>query len=288
MPIAVRCPSCSASFNVKDEYAGKRTKCPKCGGPLAIPTKDIADTVRMPYPPAAPKPAKPTTLPPADDEPEEKPQKKRVADDEDAPRSKKRPRDEDEDDDRRSRRGGGGKAKKSSLPLILGILAGALLLCGGGVAGVYFGYLKPAAERERSERAMLDRKEAELLEAMKKRSEEPPQKAATGEVSRQSAKQVKPGMTQTQVDATLGGTGKSGNKFITDEAMAAIRGGTPQLAERWHKATMEGRVWVWSKGQDKVLVAYNTQPGAIGGTVVAVIGLFDGAASELIPLPGDG
>jgi predicted Zn finger-like uncharacterized protein len=286
MPVAVRCPSCSASFNVKDEYAGKRTKCPKCGGPLTIPTIDIADTVKMPYPPAAPRPKQPATPQPASEEPEEKPRKKRVPDDEDAPRSKKRPRDEDEEDDRPKRRshGGGGKSKKSSLPMVLGILAGVLLLGGGGCAGVWFGYLKPAAEQAKKRN---DEKQAEL-DRLQKQFEEPPQKAATGEVSRQSARQVKPGMTQVQVDAVLGGPGTSGNKFITDEVMAAIRGGTPKLAERWHKATMEGRVYVWEKGRDKVLVGYNTQPGLVGGTVVAVIGLFDGSASELIPLPSDG
>lgn len=74
MPIFVRCPSCSAGFNVKDEYAGKRTKCPKCGGQMTIPTMDIADTVRMPYPPNAPKPAPPAAPPPADDESNEKTQ----------------------------------------------------------------------------------------------------------------------------------------------------------------------------------------------------------------------
>lgn len=73
MPIAVRCTSCSASFHVKDEYAGKRTKCPKCGGPMTIPTIDIADTVKMPYPPNIPKPTQPNAPPPAG-EPDEKSQ----------------------------------------------------------------------------------------------------------------------------------------------------------------------------------------------------------------------
>ncbi|MBL9122972.1 MAG: trypsin-like peptidase domain-containing protein, partial [Planctomycetaceae bacterium] len=31
MPIAIRCSSCQAAFRVRDEYAGKRGKCPKCG-----------------------------------------------------------------------------------------------------------------------------------------------------------------------------------------------------------------------------------------------------------------
>ena len=115
MPIAVRCPSCSASFSVKDEYAGKRTKCPKCGGPLSIPTKDIADTVRMPYPTDVLKPSKPAASRPAGDEPDEKPQKKRVADEEEdnRPRSKKQSRVED---DRPKRRGGEESDQDELLP----------------------------------------------------------------------------------------------------------------------------------------------------------------------------
>jgi hypothetical protein len=32
MAIGVTCPECSYSFSVRDEYAGKRGKCPQCGG----------------------------------------------------------------------------------------------------------------------------------------------------------------------------------------------------------------------------------------------------------------
>lgn len=57
MPISARCPKCSAAFRVKDEYAGKRTKCPKCGGPMSIPAANpLADTIKMPSPPKPPKP----------------------------------------------------------------------------------------------------------------------------------------------------------------------------------------------------------------------------------------
>ncbi len=36
MPISVSCP-CGKTLSVKDELAGKRGKCPKCGAPLTIP-----------------------------------------------------------------------------------------------------------------------------------------------------------------------------------------------------------------------------------------------------------
>ncbi len=32
MPIRLTCPSCSATLSVKDEFAGRAVKCPKCNG----------------------------------------------------------------------------------------------------------------------------------------------------------------------------------------------------------------------------------------------------------------
>jgi hypothetical protein len=37
VPIAVSCPNCDHKLNVKDEYAGKRGKCPKCQATVQIP-----------------------------------------------------------------------------------------------------------------------------------------------------------------------------------------------------------------------------------------------------------
>lgn len=36
MPIQVTCASCKSQFNAPDNAAGKRTKCPKCGGVIDI------------------------------------------------------------------------------------------------------------------------------------------------------------------------------------------------------------------------------------------------------------
>lgn len=41
MPIRVKC-QCGKQLAVKDELAGKRVKCPKCGGPLPIPQPQAA------------------------------------------------------------------------------------------------------------------------------------------------------------------------------------------------------------------------------------------------------
>lgn len=43
MPISVTCPSCSKTLKAKDEYAGKKTKCPGCGTVLKIPTVELDD-----------------------------------------------------------------------------------------------------------------------------------------------------------------------------------------------------------------------------------------------------
>ena len=105
-------------------------------------------------------------------------------------------------------------------------------------------------------------------------------------LSKQTINKLRVGMSQREVDAVFGQPGTAAKRFDTEEVTAALPGGPGNAGERWHTATMEGRVFVWAKGSDKVLVGYNTQPGARGGTVVGVIALFDGEASELIPLPG--
>lgn len=65
MAIPVTCPSCAVTFKAKDEFAGKKAKCPKCGGRIVVPSPfHGGDTVRMP-PPLKRPPDKPK---PADDE----------------------------------------------------------------------------------------------------------------------------------------------------------------------------------------------------------------------------
>jgi hypothetical protein len=53
MAIAVTCGQCCAKFKARDTDAGKRGKCPKCSGPIAIPAQQAAAV--MPKP-AIPKP----------------------------------------------------------------------------------------------------------------------------------------------------------------------------------------------------------------------------------------
>lgn len=135
MPIRLVCPSCSAALSVKDEYAGRAVKCPKCAGVIpasqsgaAAPTPSRPAMPAVPPPPApepAPEPqrspfealdepekpkpkitaratAKPAAKPADADDEGAKPAKKKSYDDEgDEPVAKKsKRRGDDEDDDR--------------------------------------------------------------------------------------------------------------------------------------------------------------------------------------------
>ena len=209
MPIPVECPSCSARFRVKDEVAGKRAKCPKCGEPLTIPTAFQAAETMLEPPSVKTDTASPKPQPPGDtgdgprkpnrrrddDEPADapgpkrrsaadegnsvrsknrreeeeagaKPRAKKRADDEDDEKPRSRKRREDDEDDRPKktrRRDGDGddkpKKKSNALVIILGIVGGLFVVCGGGCAGVWFGVIAPAAEKARK---LNDEKQAEL------------------------------------------------------------------------------------------------------------------------------
>src|SRR5205823_3426234 len=40
--IAFSCPSCAMKFQLKDEFAGRSTKCPTCKHALTVPVPDVA------------------------------------------------------------------------------------------------------------------------------------------------------------------------------------------------------------------------------------------------------
>jgi DNA-directed RNA polymerase subunit M/transcription elongation factor TFIIS len=45
VPIQVTCPSCKAMFNAPDAAAGKKAKCPKCGGVIQIPMPKVEEEI---------------------------------------------------------------------------------------------------------------------------------------------------------------------------------------------------------------------------------------------------
>lgn len=154
MPITLNCP-CGKSLRVPDEHAGKRVKCPACGGVAAVPkpepapmfevVEDVSEALVSPPPPprAKPVPAR------ADEDDEDADRrgygvsKRRDEDDEPPPRPRgRRAADEDDEDERpkkkpkfkkgRSRRedgdGGGGSSAAAEIGGgLLAMLIGAVL-----------------------------------------------------------------------------------------------------------------------------------------------------------------
>jgi hypothetical protein len=159
MPISVTCNGCQAKLNAPDAAAGKRVKCPKCGGVISIPAA-VAPEYEVvedasPAPAKARKPQmvdedeKPRAKKPrveddekprkkaarADDE-DERPRKKKAAveDDDEKPRRRKA-RDESDEDDARPRNK---KGKKGGMVgLVIGLVV-MLILVPAVAAVVYF------------------------------------------------------------------------------------------------------------------------------------------------------
>jgi predicted Zn finger-like uncharacterized protein len=119
MPIRIVCPSCSAALSVKDEFAGRAVKCPKCGGvippsaqqptgaaPPAAPPKPAFEVAEEPKPAASGTGAKPTVpaLGSGSKVAKAVPAKGKVADEDEDDRPRKKRRDEEDEDDRPARR----------------------------------------------------------------------------------------------------------------------------------------------------------------------------------------
>ena len=90
MPITFGC-ACGKQLRVADEYAGRRVKCPACGGATTVPEpepefeviEDPSEPIAAPPPPKARPVAKPTARRRADDDDDD-------YDDEERPRKKKK------------------------------------------------------------------------------------------------------------------------------------------------------------------------------------------------------
>lgn len=136
MPIRVKCPnaSCGKVMNVKDELAGKKGKCPGCGGVLPIPKasapapapakKKVDDDEEdsSPYE-MADKPDPKA----AEEEAKKKARKRRSDDDEDDEDGEE----EDEDDEERSRKK---QRDREKLMLLVSLGLGIVALIGLGIA----------------------------------------------------------------------------------------------------------------------------------------------------------
>ena len=266
MPIRLTCPSCSAALSVKDEYAGRAVKCPKCGGvipagqPAAAPPPS-KPSAALPPPPAPERPLfeDMTNEPAGPSEPKVKGQPSRPAakadelpDDDAPPRParSKRPRDEDDAEDRPTRRrkrddneddrpARGRKRddddrppKKSKTPLILGIVGFLMLTCCGSVGfGIYWFVSKA---RDVVEQVKVDLEKADFR------------------VSRTNYDQLKVGTTtRAEVEQILG-TGKT----ATDADPSTVFPANAQVLPKWKALAAKGRVLMWRNGDDRLIAAF--------------------------------
>jgi predicted Zn finger-like uncharacterized protein len=127
MAIAFACPGCATPFNVTDDMAGKRAKCPKCQMVFTLPA------ATPPPPPAVP--VATDLFPPPPNRNDERRSSRSAKRDEEDERDPDRDRDRDYDEPR-PRRSRIRRKSGSSLPLILGIGAAVvalMLLCGGAI-----------------------------------------------------------------------------------------------------------------------------------------------------------
>jgi predicted Zn finger-like uncharacterized protein len=247
MPIRITCPSCSTTLSVKDEFADRAVKCPKCGG--IIPAAQLADAQ-----PADAQPAETPAASPApfegQDEPAKpaarataKPVPKAAAEpaDEDDPPSRSARRGNRDDRDDRDRPGKGrrrrdeddppGRPRKSAggsnTGLILGIVGMVLLTCCGGGIGLTWYLMKKAQEVVEAGKEQMDH----MVDTLKK----------------------------SNPHVTLQSLG-AGTVAGTDDLQLAFPNAADQQKAAWAEKVAEGRAVVWRNGDDFLLAAFH--PGA--------------------------
>jgi hypothetical protein len=163
-------------------------------------------------------------------------------DDDDRPARRYRPRDDDDRSTNKTRRTVRQEddldrpaKKKSKLPLVLGILAGVLFLGCGACGGIgYYFYSK--GKDVVQERMLAD-----------------------------GASLLRDGMTQAEVETTLGSKGEKLNRGDFDTMTANNKDGTQQYINDEHKQYWtawvdKGLVYRWQSGRTYVLIAYNNPP----------------------------
>jgi len=296
MPIPVTCESCSASFKVKDENAGKRAKCPKCGEPLTIP--GASDAVKSPpagKPVAAAKPR-----PVEDDDDRPTPKRRRQDEDADEPPKAKKRTDKANEKPKASRRRDDDepKKKRSALPLILGILAGLVLLCGGGTAAVWFLVIVPAAEQAKANLAsafatvpgpVTIQQQPRPTGQQPPRTERPsptpgPQlpPVIDGAVTKENLAKITAGMKLTEVQKLLG-LGKHPSEL---EFAASVTSSDAATEERWKAKNQLNHVLMWRISPNAITIAFADAPSKGETTVVGVFGSFGFDSTETVKLPG--
>src|ERR1043166_7573667 len=95
MSIAATCPGCSARTILKDEWAGRTTKCPECGKAMKVPALPPDVSPQATSRPSMPTMASPTTRPGGPPPPP--PKRRIVSDEDDRPARRSKSRNDDDD-----------------------------------------------------------------------------------------------------------------------------------------------------------------------------------------------
>jgi hypothetical protein len=192
-------------------------------------------------------------------------------DDDDRPRRRLRRRDDYDDDDRpvRRRRRARPKPQGNTGLIVLAVVGGILLLCGGAGVGGYFMFLHP--------KVALQQQIADDI-----KNEE-----ANARVSKTKLDQLRAGMTKAQVEAVMGS-----GRVAEWADVVSVTGAFDDAHDkelRWQPAREQKRVYVWDEFTDRILVAYSTDPNN-GGTVVGLLAVIDRTRTYTEPvfLPGAG
>ena len=279
MPVRLVCPSCSATLSVKDEFAGRAVRCPKCGGvipasqpgaPVPSPSRAVMPALPLPEPapepppelfgvpePAPPKGGKivgrPVTPVPEGDEYDEEarparrrgPRDERNGDDRPSTRRGAAGRDDDRPVRRRRPRDDGdddrpeGKKGGKGPIIIVAILCGTLLTCCGGVG---YGVYWAVNRVKEGVRAELNPKNDKVTFA--------------------NYEKVKHGMTMSEVEAILG-PGKIAARekliWMSDGAELGAPTGplTQRRSETWNSKIDSGRVYYWQNEADAVFLLFH-------------------------------
>jgi hypothetical protein len=125
VPVEFTCDKCGRDIRVKDELAGRRTKCPGCSETVTVPEdEDDRPRKRSSRDDDDDRPRKRSSR----DEEDGRPRKRSSRDDDDRDDERTRKRSSRDDDDGRDRKPAKKKAGGSWLPLILGISGGVFVL----------------------------------------------------------------------------------------------------------------------------------------------------------------
>ncbi|MBP3960232.1 hypothetical protein J8F10_33820 [Gemmata sp. G18] len=274
MPVRLVCPSCSATLSVKDEFAGRAVRCPKCGGvipasqpgaPVPPPSRAVMPALPLPEPapepppelfgvpdePAPPKGGKivgrPVTPVPEGDE----------YDEEARPARRRGPRDERNGDDRPStRRGAAGRdddrpvrrrrprddgdddrpegKKGGKGPIIIVAILCGTLLTCCGGAGYGGWWLYSKAKKAKDD----------FVEAVDK---------INFRVGALTYGELEVGTaTRTETDAKLG-TGR----IATDADLPKVFAADPGRTDVWSDKVRQKRAILWQNGDDYLIAAFH-------------------------------